>query len=257
MPKRRINPMVLILLPFFFAGGLMRMTPFQSCILASDSGRSEDMSEEQKMEVKSRLQELKQREKLKREEERRRKDREFRREIAKFHPEIAEKREPLWLQSDQQRQEFEKEEEKAGGIRFLDAKYALRVSEEQWNIIRPKLEKVINLWDQSNSTVGAGVSGGSSNDQTQANLPKLQWERPWKYTPLFEMTEAQRLAEEIRILLEKKDTSQEVFRRKVAALRKARSNEAEIQKQLVEARRELREGLTTRQEAVLVLLGWL
>ena len=71
------------------------------------------------------------------------------------------------------------------------------------------------------------------------------------------MTEAQRLAEEIRILLEKKDTSQEVFRRKVAALRKARSNEAEIQKQLVEARRELREGLTTRQEAVLVLLGWL
>jgi hypothetical protein len=49
----------------------------------------------------------------------------------------------------------------------------------------------------------------------------------------------------------------EVFGRKVAALRKARSKEAEIQKQLAEARRELREGLTTRQEAVLVLLGWL
>ena len=250
MPKRKL---ALILLLCFSAGGLTHMTPFQSCILASDSGRPEEMSEEKKKEIKSRLEELKQQEKLKREEERRRKDREFRREIAKFHPEIAEKREPLWLQSDQERQEFEKEEEKAGGIRFLAAKYALRVSEEQWNIIRPKLEKVINLWDQANSTIGSSVS---SNSQT-VSVPKIQWDRPWKYTPLFEMTEAQRLAEEIRILLEKKDTPMEVFRRKVDALRKARSKEAEIQKQLAEARRELRKILTTRQEAVLVLLGWL
>jgi hypothetical protein len=71
------------------------------------------------------------------------------------------------------------------------------------------------------------------------------------------MTEAQRLARELRILLEKKDTPPEVFRSKVAALRKARSEQAEIGKQLVEARRQLREILTTRQEAILVLLGWL
>jgi len=45
-----------------------------------------------------------------------------------------------------------------------------------------------------------------------------------------------------------------VFRRKIAALRKARGKEAEIRKQLAEARRELREILTTRQEAILVLL---
>jgi hypothetical protein len=257
MPKRKINPMVLILLLCFFAGGLICMTPFQSCILANDSVRSEEMSEEQKREIKSRLEELKRQEKLKREDERRRKDREFRRKIAKLHPEKAEKREPLWLQSDQERQEFEKEEEKAGGIRFLDAKYALRVSEEQWNIIRPKLEKVINLWDQANSTIGASVSGSSTDSRTEPSGPKLQWDRPWKYQPLYELTEAQRLAEELRILLEKKDTPQQVFRRKVDTLRKARSKEAEIGKQFAEARRELREGLTTRQEAVLVLQGWL
>lgn len=250
MAKRKL---VLILLLCFFAGGLTRMTPFHSCILASDSNHSEEMSEEQKKEVKRKLQELKQQDELKIQ----RKQELLRKKIARLHPEMAQKREQQWLQSDQERKEFKNEMEKAGGIRLLDVKYALRVTEEQWKLIGPKLEKVINLWDQSNSTVGAGVSGGSSNDQTQANLPKLQWERPWKYTPLFEMTEAQRFAEELRILLEKKDTSQEVFRRKVAALRKARSNEAEIQKQLVEARRELREGLTTRQEAVLVLLGWL
>lgn len=254
MKKRK---MVLILLLCFSAGGLTRMMPFQSCILASDSGGSDEMSEEQKKEVKRKLQELKRQEELKKEEERRRKNQILRRKISKFHPEMARKREPQWLQSDQERKEFNNEMEKAGGIRLLDAKYALRVTEEQWKIIGPKLEKVINLWDQANSTIGAGVSGSSTNGQTEAIVPKLQWERPWKYTPLFEMTEAQKLAKQIRILLEKKDTPPEVFRRKVAALRKARSKEAEIQKQLAEARRELREGLTTRQEAVLVLLGWL
>jgi hypothetical protein len=243
MKKRK---MVFILLLCFSLGGLTRMMLFQSCIFANDSGGSENMTEEQKREIKSRLEELKRQDKLKKEEERRRKNQVFRRKIAKLYPEMARKREPLWLQSDQRRQEFENEEEKAGGIRLLDSKYALRVTEDQWNLIRPKLEKVIKLWDQANSTIGSSVS---SNSQT-ASVPKIQWDRPWKYTPLFEMTEAQRL-------LEKKGTPMEVFGRKVAALRKARSKEAEIQKQLAEARRELREGLTTRQEAVLVLLGWL
>jgi len=234
------------------------MMLFQSCILASDSDRSKEINEEQrKKEVKRKLQELKRQEELREELRRQRKRKEFIRKIAKRWPEIAQKRKQQWLQTEQRRKEFKNEMEKAGGIRLLDAKYALRVSEEQWNIIRPKLEKVINLWDQANSTVGAGVSFGSSSGRTEANLPKLQWERPWKFTPFFEMTEAQRLAKQLRILLEKKDTLPQVFRRKVAALRKARSKEAEIQKQLAEARRELRELLTTRQEAVLVLLGWL
>ena len=253
MKKRK---MVLILLLCFLAGGLIRMTPFQSCILARDSGRSEEMSEEQR-EIKRRLQELKRQDELRKERRRQRKDQEFRREIARRWPEMARQREPLWLQTDQERKEFKKEMEKAGGIRFLAAKYALRLPEEQWKLIRPKLEKVINLWDQANSTIGAGVSFSSSSGQKVANIPKLRWKRPWKYTPLFEMTEAQRLAKQIRILLEKKSTTQQAFRRKIAALRKARSKEAEIQKQLAEARRELREWLTTRQEAVLVLLGWL
>jgi hypothetical protein len=215
------------------------------------------MSEERKREIKSRLEELKRQDELREELQRQRKQEKFRMETAKRWPEIAEKREPLWLQSDQRRKEFKNEMEKAGDIRLLDAKYALRVTEEQWNLIRPKLKIVINLWDQVNSTIGASVSSGSTASRTEPSGPKLQWERPWKYKPLKELTEAQRLAEQLRILLEKKDTPMEVLRRKAAALRKARSKEAEIQKQLDEARRELREILTTRQEAVLVLLGWL
>ena len=41
------------------------------------------------------------------------------------------------------------------------------------------------------------------------------------------------------------------------ALRKARKEEAEIIKQRAEAQNELRELLTTRQEAALVLMNWL
>lgn len=255
MTKRK---MVLILLLYFSLGGLIRMMLFQSCILANDYVSSQEISEEQrKIELKRKLQELKRQEELKKEEERSRKNQILRRKIAKLHPEMAQKRKQQWLQGDQKWQEFKKDEEEAGGRRFLFAKYALRVSEEQWNLIRPKLEKVINLWDKANSTVGVSLSFDSSSGQKVASVPKLQWDRPWRFTPLFEMTEAQRLTKQLRILLEKKDTSPEVFRLKVAALRKARSKEAEIQKDLAEARRELREILTTRQEAVLVLLGWL
>jgi len=245
--------MVFILLLFFSTGGLIRMTPFQSCILANDSVRSEEMSEEQKREIKSRLEELKRQDELKI----RRKREKLSREMAKRNPEKAQIIMQQWFQSEQSRQELKREREEAGGIACWFAKVALGETEEQWKSIQPILKKVIDLWDKANSTIGASVSGSSGSGQTEANIPKLQWDRPWKYTPLFEMTESQRLAEELRILLEKKDTPQQVFRRKVDALRKARSKEAEIQKQLAEARRELREILTTRQEAVLVLLGWL
>jgi hypothetical protein len=219
-----------------------------------DLKRLQKMTEEERRrDVKRRLQELKRQDELRHQE--------HRRKTAEIRREKAQKRKQQRLQREQRqqelKQELKKEREEAGGIACWFAKVALGETEEQWNLIQPKLKKVIDLWYRANSTIGAGVSGGSTDSRREPSLPKLQWERPWKYKPLFELTEAQRLARQLRILLEKKDTPPEVFRRKVAALRKARSKEAEIQKQLAEARRELREGLTTRQEAVLVLKGWL
>jgi len=215
-----------------------------------DLKRLQKMTEEQrKRQVQRRLQELKRQDELRHQE--------HRRKTAEIQREKAQKRKQQRLQREQRQQELKKEEEEAGGIACWFAKIALGETEEQWNLIQPKLKKVIDLWYQANSTVGAGVSGGSTDSRTEPSLPKLQWERPWKYKPLFELTEAQRLARQLRTLLEKEDTPPEVFRRKIAALREARSKEAEIQKQLAEARRELREILTTRQEAILVLLGWL
>jgi len=185
-----------------------------------------------------------------------RSQREHRKKAAERRREMAPIREQRRIQREQKKQEFEKEIEEAGGIRLLDAKYALRVSEDQWKLIRPKLEKVLHLWDQSHSTVGYSVSGSSTDSRAESIVPRLKWHRPWEDMPRNELTEAQRLARHLRILLEKEDTTPQVFRRKIAALREARKREAEIKKQLAEARRELRENLTTRQEAILVLLRW-
>ena len=212
--------------------------------------RLQKMSEQQRRRrVKRRLQELKRQDELRHQE--------HRRKIAEIQREKAQKRKQQRLQREQRQQELKKEREEAGGIACWFAKVALGETEEQWKLIQPKLKKVIDLWYRANSTTGAGVSGGSTDSRTEPSLPKLQWERPWKYKPLFELTESQRLARQLRALVERKNTTPEQFRRTMTALRKARSKEAEIQKQLAEARRQLREGLTTRQEAVLVLKGWL
>ncbi len=143
--------------------------------------------------------------------------------------------------------EWEKKKEEAGG--FIFEKSALGATEEQWKLIEPKLEKVRHLREQANSAVGVFLAGGS-NDK-----PAFQWKRPWKDKAPAELTEAQKLAKELIALVEKKNTAPEAFRRKMAALRKARSKEAQLQQQLAEAQKELREILTTRQEAALVLMG--
>ncbi len=247
MTKRR---MMLVLVFCLSIGGLTRMTLFQACSLARDSGRSGEMSEAQRRrEAERRLRQH--------ELERRRRQEERRKEIAERKPEIARLRKQRRLQLEQAMKEHEKEIEKIGGYACHRAKMALGESEERWKLIQPKLEKVQSLRDQATSTVGAGLSDGSSDSRTGPSGPALQWKRPWKDKPLNELTEAQRLARHLRALLERKDTTPQAFRRKIVALRKARSKEAEIERQLAEARRELREILTTRQEAILVLMQWL
>ena len=148
-------------------------------------------------------------------------------------------------------------QEKVAKIRkeFLREKSALGVTEEQWKVIKPKLEKIRQLREQANSFVGAFLAGGSSDRRKKEVVPTWQWKRPWKDKAPSELTEAQKLAKELIVLVEKKNTSNESFRNKIAALRKARSKEAKLEKQLSEAQKELREILTTRQEAALVLMG--
>ena len=126
----------------------------------------------------------------------------------------------------------------------------------------PKLEEVRYFRDQARSTVGMGLtssssSGTKSDNSTSRNVPTWQWKQPWKDKSPDEMTEAQKLAKQLITLVENNNTTPEQFRSKMDALRKARKEEDQIKKQLAEAQKELRELLTTRQEAALVLMKWL
>lgn len=207
----------------------------------------------QKMTEQERKRELAKR-RRQRELERKQSLRESRKRLAERRREMEPQRKQRELELEMRRKEYEKEKEEAGG--FIFAKYALDANEEQWKLIQKKLENVRQLRDQANSTVGASVAGSSvSGAGAKANVPVFQWKKPWKDKPLSELTDAQRLAKQLVMLLEKKNTSPEAFRRKMAALRKVRSKETEFEKPLAEARRELREALTTRQEAVLVLMN--
>jgi len=154
-------------------------------------------------------------------------------------------------------------EEKAAEIRknFLREKAALGVTEEQWKLIKLKLEKVRLLRGQANSAVGLFLAGGSSDNETnlktraRTKASTWQWKQPWKDKDPSELTNAQKIAVELIKIVEKKNTTPEQFRRKMDALQMARREEDQIKRQLSEPQKELRELLTTRQEAALVLMN--
>jgi hypothetical protein len=170
--------------------------------------------------------------------------------------------------SRQQRQENLRKKANERSREFFWQKAALGATEEQWKLIKPKLEKVRQLraqGRQGGSMVGIFLAGGSSSSGTRPragarqNVPTWQWKRSWRDKAPGELTEAQKLTDQLIALVESKYTTQEQFRRTINALRKARREEAEgkTQLQLSEAREELRKVLTTRQEAALVLMRWL
>lgn len=145
---------------------------------------------------------------------------------------------------------------------LLPEKDALRPTEEQWKLIKPKLEKVRRLRGQASSTVGllltsSSGSGTKTGSGRSRNEPAFQWRISWKDKPPGELTEAQRIANELMGMVDKNNTTAEDFRRKMAALRKSRLELKKLKRQYAEARRDLRSVLTTRQEAALVLRGWL
>jgi hypothetical protein len=193
------------------------------------------------------------------ESEQRRKERERKHEEDRRRWELG--REQRKLEREQKRKEFQKRVAKIKK-EFLHEKYALGATEEQWKLIRAKLEKVRHLRDLERSTVGvfltsSSSSGTSSRDSRSRNVPSFQWKIRWKDKAPAELTEAQKIANELMKLVDSKNTKAEEFRRKMDDLRESRRRQENLKKQLSEARQELREVLTTRQEAALVLRHWL
>ena len=143
---------------------------------------------------------------------------------------------------------------------FLWEKYALKPTDQQWSLIKPKLEKVQYLRLRVCSTAGlllTSSSGSGAGAGARPIEPRFQWRINWKDQAPAELTEAQRNANVLMELVDNDATTAEEFQRAVDALRVSRSRQAQLGKELSKAREDLRKVLTTRQEAVLVLMRWL
>jgi hypothetical protein len=168
---------------------------------------------------------------------------------------------PLASRSREQRREMLAERVR----QMLMQKHALGATEEKWKLIKPKLERIRQLHEQTISTVRISPTARTDNKatgrrtRTGARPEGFQWWMPWKDKAGAERTEVRKLAEQLVILLKRRNTTPQAFRAKMDALRNARAEEAELKaSQLSKVRKELRELLTTREEAALVLMwGWL
>jgi len=151
----------------------------------------------------------------------------------------------------QRRQQDRKRSEERMNLMAREAwKRLLRVTEQQWRLIEPKYEKVRDL--SFEARVCARGSGGS-NEQSFRWIRRSEISSGGRAKTLDEMTEGEKIVEELTDLLENENAKDEEIRRKIDALQQAREK---AKGQLPKARQELRKVLTTpRQEAVFLLLG--
>lgn len=115
----------------------------------------------------------------------------------------------------------------------------LQVTEEEWGVLQPKIDKVM---EAQRGTRGAGFGGrgfgrgpgGPGGNQPQSPVAKA--------------------SQELSDALQQENTSEEEINKRLAALREAR---AAAETELKAAREDLRSLLTPRQEAALVVIGML
>lgn len=119
-------------------------------------------------------------------------------------------------------------------------KTALKVTDEEWGVIQPLIEKVqTKLRDTMTSRFG-GFGGSSRSDSSRSSDPS----RPERAGT------AER--EALRTALENENSSPDELKAKLAAVRDVRKKSAA---ELADAREDLKKVLTIRQEAALVSFG--
>ena len=118
-------------------------------------------------------------------------------------------------------------------------------TEEEWKVLQPRIEKVQQLQRQSRGGGSRGFGGrgrrGRPGDDRRA-----------EGTPEREQPEVEKKTEALRNLLDDEASGAPAIKAALGALRKAREK---AQLELAAARKELREVVTMRQEARLVLMG--
>jgi hypothetical protein len=148
----------------------------------------------------------------------------------------------------------------------------LEATDAQWAVIMPKLKRVCDLQREAGTAVtiknaqwvtttetskrkvpAANITASNTPaTRTTRRYEDWRWVKPWEQQT--EVTRAQKACDELVALFRSADATDEQKAEKMSALRQARQDAA---RRLGPARRELREALTLRQEAILVLIGLL
>lgn len=119
----------------------------------------------------------------------------------------------------------------------------LEASDDEWTALKPRLETVMTLSRQT--TGGGGMRSLFRRDRRPGPEPAPA-------QPERQVSDAEKKAEELTKILENKEAKPEEIKAKLTALREAREKAKD---ELAKARASLRELLTQRQEAKLVLFG--
>ena len=169
----------------------------------------------------------------------------------------------------------------------------LRATEEQWKAIKPKLNKVRSLKSRADVSIrltsfgvggisgssvgvkkgfGRGFMSGSSSNVVLGEGETVQkrggagsssptridygwrWSRPSQHRGFENLNEGEKICEELFRLLEDKNSELEEIRQKMEALQTFRQD---TKKELAMAQKELRQLVTPRQEAALIMMGLL
>jgi hypothetical protein len=123
-----------------------------------------------------------------------------------------------------------------------ELKTEMGVTEEEWKVIQPKLDKVMEARREMGGGFGRGGRGGGGGGGGGGGDGDRQ------------RSAVETASRELRDLLENKDAPADEIKAKLAALRDAREK---ARANLLAAQKELKEILSQRQEAVLVARGTL
>jgi len=143
-----------------------------------------------------------------------------------------------------------------GLVNAATCRQVLGMTEQQWEPIGPKFDKVRQLMTDSRVGItpmsGRRGRGGEAADTPAPDTP--QWFRPSQRAQMSgqELTEGDKAAEALLDLLEKKDSDVKQIQQKMEALRAFRQKAL---KDLAAAQADLRKAVNERQAATLTLMG--
>ena len=141
----------------------------------------------------------------------------------------------------------------------------LGAGDKEWKVIQPRLQKVMELRQQVNAPGRGMMFGGrrqamGPGGRGQAMGPGSrgqaggQRSRPGTGQPQREPSAVEKTTQELQKLLADETAKPEQIKVKLTALRTAKEK---AQKDLAIAQKELKQNLTVKQEAILVLSGYL